>query len=786
MEEKSRGKWAVNKNLVMLKLTLFFLYGATSSLMPYLTLHMRSIGLTIEQIALIYLALPFTTFLSPPVTGFLVDKFGQYKPVVIISFVLSAAIHHSLLLIPHRETPGIMPSAYAMQHPNENVELWWSPCPSRECPDPEDRIHVELHHCVDHCLFQNKYLSHIKDDNDGLRIKNMKNGNSTYNKEVSTDSSDTIIFLVKMYTNLGTPTQILGASTENDDDSRNFTENFPASMLRKAGVNFTTLEDSDLRCGGLVQSASYIASEYWDEKCIVQKCIFKSGGPEICPNDYEESDHNTFWIYFVCRFLGTIMMTAGTTIMDPIALTMIEKYGGDFGREKLFSSLGMALFSPFTGILIDLHSDGIGHTDYSAAFYTYDILLIISAFTVFMMPLGTKLPADNIVRDLIKIFKMANVIVFIIFMFILGNLWGFIESFLFLYLKDLGSPTYLLGVTVTVGTVSSMPFLYGADKIMKQVGHVNLIIIAFFAHATRLMGYSFIESPWWCFPFEAMESLSVHLMWVAGATYCALLAPKNLLATLIGVIGMAHFSIGRGSGSFLGGHIIGEIGIRQAFRLMGLIAVVSGSIYWIMHFIWLRKYEEAIYDDGDDQDGEKCEKSQPLEPKFKDAGTMVSMERLSLVVKYNHSITSLGRSRGELGVAVAKARRGSYSAGMAMAMSTSGHGGVQTHRFSASKADLLRSDLEVGGHAREMTTTPANGQMVKIINGGLLSGARNSIGGRGSGRLTDVKTSSAPRLALKSSSLSPIQDQEVALKSDMEEHDITATVDSDKVPPLNE
>lgn len=43
-----------------------------------------------------------------------------------------------------------------------------------------------------------------------------------------------------------------------------------------------------------------------------------------------------------------------------------------------------------------------------------------------------------------------------------------------------------------------------------------------------------------------MEALSCHLMWVAAATYCALLAPKNLLATLIGVLGMAHFSLGRG------------------------------------------------------------------------------------------------------------------------------------------------------------------------------------------------------------------------------------------------
>lgn len=139
------------------------------------------------------------------------------------------------------------------------------------------------------------------------------------------------------------------------------------------------------------------------------------------------------------------MLSAGVTIMDPIALTMIEKYGGDFGRERLFSSIGMAIFSPITGVMIDYFSRGLGYTDYSAAFYTYDILLIISTVSVLMMPLGEKLPADNVFRDLWNLLKMPHVITFIFFLFILGNFWGFIESFLFLYLKELGAPNYLLG-----------------------------------------------------------------------------------------------------------------------------------------------------------------------------------------------------------------------------------------------------------------------------------------------------------------------------------------------------
>lgn len=136
----------------MLKITLFVMYGATSSLLPYLTIHMQSIGITVEEIAIIYLALPFTTFLAPPITGFLVDKFGKYKPVVVLSLLLNALFHHSLMLIPQQEIPGSVPAAYVMRHPNTGkVEVWWSPCPSRECPELEE-IDIVVDECFDHCL----------------------------------------------------------------------------------------------------------------------------------------------------------------------------------------------------------------------------------------------------------------------------------------------------------------------------------------------------------------------------------------------------------------------------------------------------------------------------------------------------------------------------------------------------------------------------------------------------------------------------------------------------------
>lgn len=140
-----------------------------------------------------------------------------------------------------------------------------------------------------------------------------------------------------------------------------------------------------------------------------------------------------------------------------------------------------------------------------------------------------------------------------------------------------------------------------------------------------------------------MESLSCHLMWVAAATYCAVLAPKGLLATLIGVLGMAHFSLGRGSGSFWGGLLIGHVGTREAFRYMGLLAVVSGILYYLLHLCYLHKFDKEDVDRDETMNNEETENL--TEPKTRDQSTTMSQERLSLWVKYNQigSLASLPR-----------------------------------------------------------------------------------------------------------------------------------------------
>lgn len=276
-----------------------------------------------------------------------------------------------------------------IRHPESgNVEVWWSPCPSRECPD-EEEINIVVDSCIDHCLLLELNAPDPKiepipekstkapvvrigntneEDDLNFQISKKKNSQMKVLIESTTDGSmriispdspynrsyfnltdfdmdniseeseeeswvggsgESVIFVLDMHPDLGDPIEQLGIEIEdaNDDNVTDFKQRFGEKLLWDKGVNVTALEEEDLRCGGLVLRHNMTISDdrlrELAEDCMVQKCEFITGGPEICPADYKESGDKIFWIYFLLRFLGTTMLSGGVTMVRKCLIFII-------------------------------------------------------------------------------------------------------------------------------------------------------------------------------------------------------------------------------------------------------------------------------------------------------------------------------------------------------------------------------------------------------------------------------------------------------------------------------
>ena len=77
----------VNPRLIPICVNFFFLTNATGFSFPYISLQMRTLGLSLDDVALIMGLVPFFAFILAPLLGYVGDKLG-YKMVMVAGLLL--------------------------------------------------------------------------------------------------------------------------------------------------------------------------------------------------------------------------------------------------------------------------------------------------------------------------------------------------------------------------------------------------------------------------------------------------------------------------------------------------------------------------------------------------------------------------------------------------------------------------------------------------------------------------------------------------------------------------
>lgn len=169
-------------------------------------------------------------------------------------------------------------------------------------------------------------------------------------------------------------------------------------------------------------------------------------------------------------------------------------------------------------------------------------------------------------------------------LFLLGVFWSALDSYLPWYVMQKSSyfifnlqfiyshivrleepsSTLIIGLSITVGALPAIPYLFFAEKIIDYCGHSNLLIICFINYIIHYTGninlnalnYLFLnifrlfvaftsitKAPILLIP-EALEIFTLHLMWVTAVVYLRHLVPRKFTACGQALPVIAHFCLG--------------------------------------------------------------------------------------------------------------------------------------------------------------------------------------------------------------------------------------------------
>ncbi|XP_077298637.1 uncharacterized protein LOC143919921 [Arctopsyche grandis] len=682
------------KELLPMKL-LFFAHVSTFYVFyPYLTIHMRSLGITLEETAIITSVIPLIAIFIPPVAGLIGDKIGNYRLVLVIVSILCGLSSLSLLMVPVGRVHVVFPeraemtigcssdvlsldaSEYSCEplHPYAyDVDMKLESCGfvCKWSSDDEDNSSMPIHKALSYAVkirnpiegatevFRYPLGSHDRPIESTLlyenSVKNLKS-NIRYKTALRQISVTSLFFPTNGMYDLDCKKSVENSTEFNCELGTNGTsftkssftkhslnkflakvmplndlhveETLPLShharsiMLKQFNVNgFSEMKtESDLADKNVKPSfakptcvdnigvddeevsieilfqemkskGESISTTIQLDECTA-KCLVTAPREQLCSNKNEEIDINvqlTFWSYLTGRVFLSIISSTGAVMFEGAVIALLREYGGDYGLQKLYGIVGAMISSPLSGILIDYISRDKDYKDFRPAIILYAVLKVLCAFLMLTINLEFKPPAKNLMSDVISVLKHFEIIVLFVAVFILGMAWGYIESFLFWLLQDLGASNSLMGITVTVGGFGAIPVLLFSGPLIDKIGQANVLFIGFIFYSIRLFGYSLIYNPWMSLIFEALEGITTPLTFTAAVTYAARLSGATTDTTIQGLLGGLYHGVGKGAGSLVGGYMMNAIGTRLTYQIFAGVSMITGCIYFLFNKFYIAR-----------------------------------------------------------------------------------------------------------------------------------------------------------------------------------------------------
>jgi PPP family 3-phenylpropionic acid transporter len=269
-------------------------------------------------------------------------------------------------------------------------------------------------------------------------------------------------------------------------------------------------------------------------------------------------------------FIAPVMPLVDNTVMEKLG-----EHSGKYGKQRLWGAIGWGIAAPVVGWLIE--SSGLHWT-----FFGYIVLMAVGLVVIWFLPVSQTSIGSKFWLGLRSLLLNWQWIIFLLLVFIGGTILSIISSFLFLYLNDLNASKTLMGLSLTIATISELPVLFFSEHLLKLSGARGLLIFALLISVTRSLAYSFINTSGLVLLIQLLHGPSFSAMWVAGVSYANKIAPQGMGATAQGLFSGVQLGLAGTFGGLVGGLLYENLGAAMMFRWVGMIGLAAVILFLML------------------------------------------------------------------------------------------------------------------------------------------------------------------------------------------------------------
>ncbi|XP_065665000.1 major facilitator superfamily domain-containing protein 6 [Hydra vulgaris] len=249
-----------------------------------------------------------------------------------------------------------------------------------------------------------------------------------------------------------------------------------------------------------------------------------------------------------------------------------------YGIQRLFGSIGNALFAVLIGIVIEKKffcSISIYTPIY--IFHATLIFLFLASFYKIVFWAGRKKYSIIKLRqrqdhvkvkypNFISVLKRFDVFPFYLFVFANGLAYGANMGIGMIHLLKLNASPTLLGINLLLMQVSSLVFYPLSSKIICLFGGpLSITFVSSIVYCVRFLLMRFINNPWLILPLQLTQGINGALFWVATIEYTYTKSNKLIGNLMFGSLNAIYKGASRSLGVLIAGYLYENCGAQSCF-----------------------------------------------------------------------------------------------------------------------------------------------------------------------------------------------------------------------------
>lgn len=291
------------------------------------------------------------------------------------------------------------------------------------------------------------------------------------------------------------------------------------------------------------------------------------------------------WLLGIMALLS-FFQAALVPLSDSMTMSYVQKTTGDYGRFRLWGSVGFAVAAYLMGM----------------AAQRWGVSVIFAAFA-FMMGMGAWMagffPDErvtlklNLREGLSRLLQDRRYILFLVAAFLIMGPIQANNAYFSLMIQSLGGTVAASGFGFLLAAGSEVPLMRGAQTWMKRYGILTVVLLAALAAGMRWVLY-FMEPPLWLvYASTFLQGLSTGLFIPAALAYVISITPRDVRLTAVAL----YTSMGNGLGNwfftFLGGVMIDRLSVFASYLFFGMSTLVGAGLIWTLRKLDYRPNEEG-------------------------------------------------------------------------------------------------------------------------------------------------------------------------------------------------